>query len=182
MSNTNTLSRTLADVGLAAWFGGTLANAVSLNNAAGTAGSDSARVASEGWKAWTPVNLGAIAAHVVGSTGVLIGNKGRVVGQKGVGSISAVKTGVLAIALGATAYSRVLGQKVIADPEQPVADGTNPTAETKPAVAKAQKQLAVLQWAIPALTGVLLVINARQGEQQRPVTAAKGLLDRLAGG
>ena len=31
----NTLSRSLHDVGLAAWFGGTLANAVALNPAAG---------------------------------------------------------------------------------------------------------------------------------------------------
>ena len=31
----NTISRSLHDVGLAAWFGGTLANAVALNAAAG---------------------------------------------------------------------------------------------------------------------------------------------------
>ena len=33
----NTLSRTLNDIGLAAWFGGTLANAVALNPAASEA-------------------------------------------------------------------------------------------------------------------------------------------------
>ena len=37
--SSNTLSRTLNDVGLAAWFGGTLANAVALNPAAGQADS-----------------------------------------------------------------------------------------------------------------------------------------------
>ena len=36
----NTVSRSLHDVGLAAWFGGTLANAVALNAAAAEAGSD----------------------------------------------------------------------------------------------------------------------------------------------
>ena len=34
----NTLSRSLHDVGLSAWFGGTLANAVALNPAAADAG------------------------------------------------------------------------------------------------------------------------------------------------
>ena len=38
----NTRSRMLHDLGLSAWFGGTLANAVALNAAAGEAGSDSA--------------------------------------------------------------------------------------------------------------------------------------------
>ena len=37
MANTNTLSRSLHDVGLATWFGGTLANAVALNPAAAEA-------------------------------------------------------------------------------------------------------------------------------------------------
>ncbi len=48
------------DVGLAAWFGGTLANAVALNKAASAADSDSrtGAVANEGWDRWTPVNGG----------------------------------------------------------------------------------------------------------------------------
>ena len=45
----NTLSRTLNDVGLAAWFGGTLANAVALNPAAGEADSP-ARVGSVAYR------------------------------------------------------------------------------------------------------------------------------------
>ena len=182
MTHTNTLSRTLADVGLAAWFGGTLANAVSLNKAGAAASNGAAAaVADAGWKAWTPVNLAAIGAHAVGSAGVLAANKGRVAGQQGVASLSAVKTALLAVALGTTAYSRVLGQKVIAHPEQDAHDGTTPTERTDEGVAKAQQQLSVLQWAIPALTGALLVINARQGEQQRPTAVAGGILSRLTG-
>jgi hypothetical protein len=61
----NTLSRSLHDLGLSAWFGGTLANAVALNAAAGEAGSasDTGRVANAGWDRWTPVNAAAIVAH-----------------------------------------------------------------------------------------------------------------------
>src|ERR1700710_2118631 len=114
MSDTNVLIRSLHDTGLAAWFGGTLFGAVGLNEAAARhAAGDAAKVAGAGWKAWTPVNLAAIGAHVVGATGLLVANKGRVATQQGVGSVSIVKTAVLAVSLGATAYSRVLGQRVI---------------------------------------------------------------------
>jgi hypothetical protein len=34
----------------------------------------------------------------------------------------------------------------------------------------------VLQWAIPALTGATLAVNAHMGEQQRPQNVATGLL------
>src|SRR5690349_2289519 len=97
----NTLSRTLHDVGLAAWFGGTLANAVALNPAAGEAGgSDTGAVANAGWDRWTPVNAAAIAAHLVGSVGQLIGNRGRVAGQEGVATMSGLKTLLTVAALG----------------------------------------------------------------------------------
>src|SRR4030095_1390584 len=49
-------------------------------------------------------------------------------------------------------------------------------------VAKAQRQLKVLQWVIPALTGAVLVLNARMGEQQRPAQVTGGLLGRLRPG
>ena len=82
----NTLSRSLHDVGLAAWFGGTLANAVALNAAAAEADGDQATgdVANAGWDRWTPVNAVAIGAHLLGSIGQLRGNADRVAGQQGV--------------------------------------------------------------------------------------------------
>jgi hypothetical protein len=50
------------------------------------------------------------------------------------------------------------------------------------AVAKAQRQPKLLQWVIPGLTGAVLVVNARMGEQQRPAQVAGGLLGRLRPG
>src|SRR3712207_9070817 len=90
----NTLSRSLHDLGLSAWFGGTLANAVALNAAAGEAGSasDTGRVANAGWDRWTPVNAAAIGAHLVGSVGQLLGNRKRVAQQQGVAGMSTLKT------------------------------------------------------------------------------------------
>ncbi len=176
----HTLSRSLHDLGLSAWFGGTLANAVALNAAAGEAGSDVAtgRVANAGWDRWTPVNALAIGAHLIGSVGQLQANKGRVAQQQGVAAMSTLKTLLTAAALGATAYSRVLGQKVSAAENPPSRRGTKPSRRTKalaPDVAAAQEQLDLLQWVIPALTGALVVVSSYAGEQQRPSEVAQGL-------
>jgi len=64
----------------------------------------------------------------------------------------------------------------------PVEGGTEPRGDTPEDVAKAQRQLKVLQWVIPALTGAVLVLNARMGEQQRPAQITGGLLGRLRPG
>ena len=174
-------SRALHDVGLSAWFGGTLANAVSLNRAAGAAdrAGDAGRVANVGWDAWTPVNAAAIGAHVVGAVGQLLGNTGRLAAQEGVAAMAVTKTVLTASALAATAYARVLGARVSADADVPVASGTEPTETTPTEVAAAQKQLKILQWAIPALTGALVVVTAYAGEQQRPEAVKAGVARRL---
>ena len=177
----NTVSRTLHDVGLAAWFGGTLANAVALNAAAAEAGSasDTGRVANAGWDRWTPVNAVAIGVHLVGSVGQLAANRSRVRTQAGVGSMVVVKTALTGAALGATAYSRMLGAKVSQHRNVPAQSATEPTTSTPTEVADAQRQLAVLQWAIPALTGALVAVTSFAGEQQRASEVHKGVAARL---
>ncbi|GAA0805606.1 hypothetical protein [Spirilliplanes yamanashiensis] len=177
----DTLSRSLHDVGLAAWFGGSLANAVSLNKAAGEANDARAagQVANTGWNRWTPVNAAAIGAHLAGSIGQLGGNSGRLFAQQGVGAMASAKTGLTVAALGVTGYSRLLGRKVNQQTDVPVESGTEPTITTPEEVVKAQRQLKVLQWAIPAITGALIVISAFAGEQQRPQAVRKGLLARF---
>jgi len=177
----NTLSRSMHDVGLSAWFGGTLANAVSLNAASGAAGTpqSTGAVANTGWDRWTPVNAAAIGLHLVGSVGQLAGNKGRITGQQGVPSMVLAKTALTAAALGVTAYSRALGRKVSQQTAVPAQDGTTPTSQTPAPVAKAQTQLRVLQWAVPALTGALVVVSSFAGEQERSSEATKGLFQRM---
>ncbi len=179
----NPVSRSLHDVGLSAWFGGTLANAVALNRAASEAGdaSSTGKVANAGWDRWTPVNAAAIGAHIIGSIGQLSANRSRLQAQEGVASMAVTKTLVTAAALGATAYSRVLGQKVSNYDAVPAESGTAPSVATPPEAAKAQKQLAVLQWVVPALTGALVVISSYAGEQQRATEVHKGVAARLFG-
>jgi hypothetical protein len=177
----NTIVRSLHDLGLAAWFGGTLANAVALNSAAAVASSASERgaVVNTGWDKWTPVNAAAIGLHLAGGAGVLLANQGRVAGQEGVATMTVVKTALTGAALGVTAYSRLLGRKVSAQTDVPVDAGTEPGATTPEAVAKAQRQLKVLQWAVPALTGSLVALGAFAGEQQRGGEVATGVLGRF---
>jgi hypothetical protein len=184
MTADNTLSRSLHDLGLATWFGGSLMGAVGLNGAAADVEEPKQRlrVANAGWNRWTPVNLAGIAAHLAGGAVLLGANKGRVASQQGVAQATMVKTALTGAALAATAWSRALGAKLDQAGEVSVEGGTDPGDGTPQDVAKAQRQLKVLQWVIPALTGAVLVLNARMGEQQRPAQVTGGLLSRLRPG
>jgi hypothetical protein len=178
----NTFIRSLHDLGLAAWFGGSLMGAVGVNRSAAAAApmKDAASVAGAGWSAWTPVNLVAIGAYSVGGLGLALENKGRLTGQKGVGLTAAVKAGLSAVALGATGYSRIIGQRIIEADATPADDGTTPVDDTSPEVAAAQRQLDMLQWVIPATTGALVVLSALMGEQQRTTQVVSGVASRVA--
>lgn len=179
----NTLARTLHDVGLAAWFGGSLMGA-GVNGAAAVVQDPTQRlrVASTGWARWTPLNLAGIAAHLAGGAVLTGANKGRLAGQHGVAAASTVKTALTVAALGVTGYARLLGRKLERAGDVPVEGGTTPNPTTPEDVARAQRQLTTLQWVIPVLTGAVLVVNARMGEQQRPAQVTKGLVRRLLPG
>ncbi|KIQ17572.1 hypothetical protein [Rhodococcus sp. MEB064] len=178
-----TLAHLLHDVGIAAWFGGTLANAVALNKAASsadTAGSTGA-VANEGWDRWTPVNAAAIGVHLAGAAALLKNDYGRMKTQDGVATMAVAKTTLTAAALAVTGYSRLLGQTISREGSVPAADGTTPTASTPPHVAAAQKKLQALQWVVPALTGGIVAVSAYASEQFRPEEVTKGVLSRVIG-
>lgn len=178
MAQRNTTAHFLHDAGLAAWFGGTLMGAIGVNGAAADVDDprQRARVANAGWARWTPFNALAIGAHLVGGAQLLKENKGRVATQKGVLANTNTKLLLTGAALAATAYSRVLGKKMQAAGDVPVEGGTSPSASTPPEVAKAQKQLSALQWAIPALTGGILASSSLHEEQQRTTEVVKGTL------
>lgn len=181
-SSSNSVARTVHDLGLAAWFGGTLMGAVGVNRAAAGVAKNttSTKVAGAGWSAWTPLNLAAIGAYLGGGAVLTVANRRRMVAQQGVGTASALKVGLTVVALGSTAYARYLGQKVIDAPGELAEDGTTPTERTDDDVARAQRQLAVLQWVIPASTAGLIATSAVMGEQQRPTRVAEGVARRVS--
>jgi hypothetical protein len=180
MSERNTLVRSLHDIGLAAWFGGSLMGATGLNGAASEAASpvERLKLSNAGWAKWTPWQVAAVGTHAVGGVGLILANRQRVAQQPGAGSNTAVKLILTVAAAGVTAYSGVLGAKLKKFESVGSASATDPLPEAPAEQKAAQQQLKIAQWVIPALTGVLLVLGAAQGEQQRGVG---GLLDLGAG-
>lgn len=177
MSSRNTVVRSLHDLGAAAWFGGSLMGAVGVNGAAGAVRDrqDRARVAAVGWGKWSPINAAAIGAHLIGGGAILYANKDRAQHQGGVKANTITKIVLTGAALAATAYSGVLGAKVAQGDGRPVDGATEPALSTPKDIAAAQQQLQYLQWALPVLTGAIVVLGAQQGEQQRPAQILSGL-------
>jgi hypothetical protein len=184
MSERNTVVRSLHDLGLGMWFGGSLAGAVGFNGAAAAVLDEKLRlrVANAAWARWTPVNLVGIAAHLVGGAGLLYANRGRVAGQQGVAGSTVAKAVFTGAALGVSAYSRALGKKLEAAEGEPVEGGTESSPMTSPDIAKVQRQLKVCQWLVPGLTAGIEVLNALHGEQQRPNRQVPGIVGKPAHG
>jgi hypothetical protein len=180
MTDDNVVIRTMHDVGLAAWFGGALMGAVGLNGAANDVSdpTDRSRVASAGWARWAPVNALAIAVHTVGGLGLIAANRSRVISHRGSRWNTLAKTALTGAAVASTAYSGWLGTKVARAGKVVSDGGAVPADETPNDVATAQQQLRAAQWVTPALTGVLIVLGAQQGEQQRPTKIAGDLANR----
>ena len=178
MSERNTVVRSLHDIGLGAWFGGSLAGAVGINGAAADVAEpkERLRVASAGWNRWTPVNLGAIAAHLVGGAGLLYANKSRVASQKGRRGLHRRearphrrRSGRLRVEPRAGRQARPVRQRA--------GRGRHRSRSRDPGGGgDGQRQLKVLQWVIPALTGGVVVLNALHGEQQRPNQQLPGIV------
>jgi hypothetical protein len=141
MSERNTLVRSLHDLGLAVWFGGSLAGAVAVNGAAADVPDPKLRlrVANTGWARWTPINAAAIAAHLVGGAGLLQANRGRAATQSGVGASAVAKLVLTGAALAVTAYSRALGKQLLHADGVPVGGATEPAPVTPPDLARAQR-------------------------------------------
>lgn len=176
----NLLARSLHDLSAAAWFGGSLMGAVGLNGAAAAAKDpvERARLASVGWGKWAPVQAAAFGAHVLGGVGLILGNKGRLVSQEGVASDTAVKTAITLAGIGLTVYSGMLGKKVYEHAAEGAEGATEPRGGASREMESAQKQLKILQWTLPAMSALVIILGARQGEMQRPKNVLEGLRKR----
>ena len=175
MSERQTLIRSLHDVGLAAWFGGSLMGDIGLNGAAAAAKDPTERLklASVGWAKWAPVQWAAMAIHGVGGVGLILGNKARLLKQPEARTNTYIKLAVTGAAIATTVYNGVLGAQQAKHSEEPVEGATEASGASSDKLKSVQRQQKIVQWVTPALTLVLLVLAAQQGEQQRP---AAGLL------
>lgn len=183
MSSRDTVLRIMHDAGAAAWFGGSLMGAVGLNGATSDAKDprERTRLSADGWMRWAPVNAAAIGAHLIGGTGILWTNKSRQVTERGVGVNTGIKAAITLTALALSAYGTVLGARVArAGDGAPAKGATEPSEKTPEDVAAAQRQLKVIQWTTPVLTGAIVALSAQQGEMQRPRAQLEQLVHRLA--
>lgn len=174
MSEHNTFVRSLHDLGLAAWFGGSLMGAVGLNGAASEAKDprERLRLSSDGWARWVPWQVAALTAHTIGGIGVIAGNRNRIQKQRGAGTATVAKLLVTAAAAGTTAYAGVLGARVKQHEHEGADGAVKPGKKSSPELAAAQQQLRITQVATPVLTGIALILNALHGEQQRGLPGA----------
>ena len=170
MTGRNTFIRSLHDIGLAAWFGGSLMGAVGVNGGAAAAKdpTERLRISSIGWARWTPVQLAAIAVHGVGGIGLVVANRGRLAAQGEARSNSAAKTIITAAAGIASVMGGLAGAAILKHAEEGAPGVTEPGKDASDELAAAQRVEKITQWAIPALTAILIVLGAQQGEQQRP--------------
>jgi hypothetical protein len=175
MSERNTLVRSMHDIGLAAWFGGSLMGAVGLNGATAEASTpkERLRLSSLGWAKWAPVQIAAIVIHGIGGIGLIGGNKGRLAIQQESRTNTGAKVVLTIVAGAVTAYSAILGRVINNHQDEPTEGVTEPADDSSDRLASAQRQQRILQWVTPAITLVLIVLAAQQGEQQRPL---KGFL------
>lgn len=171
MSARNTIVRSMHDVGLAAWFGGALMGAVGLNGGAAVAEdpAERLRLSTAGWARWAPVQVAALLVHGIGGVGLILGNKSRLAGQPEARRNTAVKVVVTALAAASSLYAGLLGAKIGRHSDEGGEGVTEPAETASTALASAQNQQRVVQWVVPTLTGILIVLGAQQGEQQRPV-------------
>jgi len=173
--------RTLHDVGLAAWTGGSLMGAVGLTGAASALDDPAQRskAATAGWSRWASVNAAAIGSHLVGAAGLLVTDWPRVRHQQGVAKSSTIKTVTTGVGLGVAVWSGLLNRKMDKAGAVPVAGATEAALSTPPEVARTLRQLKLVQWLNPAAGLALIALSDWQSQQQRASQAAKGRVRRL---
>ncbi len=192
MSKSELAWRTLHDVGLASWFGGSVFGSVALPRepsqllasphpaVASTQASDNSaadgpsRVEATAWQRWNPVLAGSMLAHLVGGAGLLVWNWQREKHQAGLTAATAVKTALTAVAVGLTLG--VVADGMRDDRLRHLSAAGADDADTRASRERLDRRMRVVGPLIPATTGALVVLGALEGEQQRPREMVKGVL------
>ena len=114
MSQRNTLDRSLHDIGLVAWFGGSIMGTVGLQGAAATVKDpkDRASGATPGGQRGAPVQMAASVAYGTGGAVPILGNTARLASQPEVRVNTSVKLVLTLVAVGSSIYSGVLGARM----------------------------------------------------------------------
>lgn len=173
----NLLARSIHDLTAGAWFGGSLMGAIGLNGAAAEAKDPAERtkLSSSGWMKWAPIQTAAFVSHLAADLAIAWENKERIAKQDGVARDTVIKTAVTVAGAAVTLYAGILGKKVDKLSDQGAVGATEPRPEASDELKSAQQQLKILQWAIPAFAGAVIILGAKHGEMQRPKNVFAGL-------
>ncbi|MFB8384840.1 hypothetical protein [Streptomyces rubiginosohelvolus] len=168
MSHRHTAPRAMQDLGLAVWFGGSLITAVGPRiplEVAGGSRRNGARISTIDWSVWTPVRAAAIAAYLIGSSGLQNAKVSFLLSPMEETAFRVGKSVLTGAALATTAFTRVLSETIeIASSDSPEDVGEAVEHPVDPE--RALRCLAAARWALPVLTGGLIVLNALRAEQQ----------------
>ena len=85
---------------------------------------------------------------------------------------SAIRTGLTGAAVAMTVLAARTGSKLAAE-----ANGGRERSDDD--LERDERRVRVAQWMVPALTGAIVVMDAFMGEQQRPHTVVRGVLERV---
>lgn len=173
----NLVARSVHDLSAAAWFGGSLMGAIGLNGAVAEAKdpTERTRLSSVGWMKWAPIQTAAFASHLVADLAIAWENKGRIAKQEGVARDTALKTAVTVAGAAVSLYAGILGKKVEKLADEGARGATEPNPAASDELKAAQQQLKLLQWAIPAFAGTVIILGAKHGEMQRTKNVFQGL-------
>ena len=165
MQEPSTFVRTLHNLGLATWFGGTLFGQVALNPTVSRIGdkNERGRVLNESWIRFNAVNTLAILA-AVGTwrfAGLKEADEDRGIGA---GLLAGLKNVLLGAALVNALVSAGLGARIAgqsSEGDTPVESGTEPAPETPEAAAKSQRLIGFFgSGSLAMLAGVIAVSAA----------------------
>jgi hypothetical protein len=187
MSRSELAWRSLHDLGLATWFGGSVFATVAVpheheaheqpSKGGNTPAALTEQVQVDSWQRFSPVLTAAMVAHVVGGVGLIAWNRGRHRHQDGVMATTVVKSTLTVAAVALTVGAAVQGTRSERLRHQAEdGDSSLALADERERIAR---QLRVIGPLIPAATGVLVVLGALEGEEQRPREMALGLLSSV---
>lgn len=171
----HTLIRSLHDLGLAGWFGGSLMGLAGTQVAAAANRSEKqeAQRGTDPAAAWLPVMGLSIGAHVLGGLGLIIVNRDRHRRQDAVMRTTLLKTAVTGAALVSTAYQGIVDSQ-LRDLEAAAVD--EPSSDRTTAEAQLRSRGRFASWATTLLTGTLIVLAAKEGELMTASEVTRGVL------
>ncbi len=166
----NTIFRSLHDLGLASWFGGAVMGITGLRGAAYSGADSVARKTgreADGWSAWSPVVAISAGAHLIGGAGLIVTDWDRHQRRPEVMRTTVIKAAVTGAAMLTTALQGVVGKRLL----QAEQDAESGEQDAQRHAARLRLQARALDAATPVLTGIMVVLAAREGELQRPASA-----------